>query len=109
MCCGSSPAWKKGAAMFKQILVAVDGSRTSSLPTSDRQCGRDGRTVRRRAAADQRAAAPPVMLAEYVPPDFELQQRRTAEDALSIIVRKSARPFARVIDRAAGRHPPESG
>src|SRR3954466_5491308 len=28
----------------------------------------------------------PVMLAEYVPPDFEAQQRRTAEDALSIIV-----------------------
>src|SRR5215470_13521227 len=27
----------------------------------------------------------PVMLAEYVPPDFEAQQRKAAEDALGII------------------------
>jgi len=27
----------------------------------------------------------PVMLAEYVPPDFEAQQRKAAEDALAII------------------------
>ena len=27
----------------------------------------------------------PVMLAEYVPPDFEAQQRKAAEDALTII------------------------
>ena len=27
----------------------------------------------------------PVMLAEYVPPDFELQQRKASEDALSRI------------------------
>ena len=31
----------------------------------------------------------PVMLAEYVPPDFEVQQRRTAEDALAIVVRET--------------------
>jgi len=27
----------------------------------------------------------PVMLAEYVPPDFETQQRKSAEDALAIV------------------------
>ncbi|MBN8964249.1 MAG: universal stress protein, partial [Rhizobiales bacterium] len=27
----------------------------------------------------------PAMLAEYVPPDFEIQQRKSAEDALAII------------------------
>ncbi|HEY6993359.1 MAG TPA: universal stress protein, partial [Xanthobacteraceae bacterium] len=27
----------------------------------------------------------PVMLAEYVPPDFEVQQRKAAEDALAIV------------------------
>lgn len=28
----------------------------------------------------------PVMLAEYVPPDFEVQQRKAAEEALAILV-----------------------
>jgi universal stress protein G len=30
----------------------------------------------------------PVMLAEYVPPDFDAQQRKSAEEALSIIARE---------------------
>jgi nucleotide-binding universal stress UspA family protein len=30
----------------------------------------------------------PVMLAEYVPPDFELQQRKAAEDALAIVTKE---------------------
>ena len=38
----------------------------------------------------------PVMLAEYVPPDFEVQQRKTAEDALGIVVTETALPPARV-------------
>jgi nucleotide-binding universal stress UspA family protein len=33
-------------------------------------------------------AVTPAMLAEYVPPDFEAQQRRSAEEALSIIVQE---------------------
>ena len=32
----------------------------------------------------------PVMLAEYVPPDFEVQQRKSAEDALAIMVKEIA-------------------
>jgi nucleotide-binding universal stress UspA family protein len=31
----------------------------------------------------------PVMLAEYVPPDFEVQQRKAAEDALAIVVKET--------------------
>jgi len=31
----------------------------------------------------------PVMLAEYVPPDFDVQQRKSAEDAMAIIARES--------------------
>src|SRR5260370_29556885 len=31
----------------------------------------------------------PVMLAEYVPPDFEAQQRKTSEDALAIVVKET--------------------
>jgi nucleotide-binding universal stress UspA family protein len=30
----------------------------------------------------------PVMLAEYVPPDFEVQQRKAAEDALAIVLKE---------------------
>jgi nucleotide-binding universal stress UspA family protein len=38
----------------------------------------------------------PVMLAEYVPPDFEVQQRKAAEDALGIVVKETGLPAARV-------------
>ena len=38
----------------------------------------------------------PVMLAEYVPPDFEVQQRRAAEDALAIVVKETGLPPSRV-------------
>ena len=31
----------------------------------------------------------PVMLAEYVPPDFDVQQRGSAEEALEIVARES--------------------
>jgi nucleotide-binding universal stress UspA family protein len=37
----------------------------------------------------------PVMLAEYVPPDFELQQRKSAEDALAIVVKETGLDAAR--------------
>ena len=30
----------------------------------------------------------PVMLAEYVPPDFDVQQRKSAEEAMGIIARE---------------------
>jgi len=36
----------------------------------------------------------PVMLAEYVPPDFEVQQRKAAEDA--IVVKETGLPPSRV-------------
>jgi universal stress protein G len=38
----------------------------------------------------------PVMLAEYVPPDFEVQQRKSAEDALAVLVRETGVDPARV-------------
>ncbi|MFL6800125.1 MAG: universal stress protein [Xanthobacteraceae bacterium] len=38
----------------------------------------------------------PVMLAEYVPPDFEVQQRKAAEDALAIVVKETGLPPQRV-------------
>jgi nucleotide-binding universal stress UspA family protein len=38
----------------------------------------------------------PVMLAEYVPPDFEVQQRKAAEDALALMVKEIGLGPARV-------------
>jgi universal stress protein F len=38
----------------------------------------------------------PVMLAEYVPPDFEVQQRKAAEDALAVMVKETGMPAHRV-------------
>ena len=38
----------------------------------------------------------PVMLAEYVPPDFETQQRKSAEDALAIICQETGLDPSRV-------------
>jgi nucleotide-binding universal stress UspA family protein len=48
----------------------------------------------------------PVMLAEYVPPDFEAQQRKSAEDALSIICKESGLDASRMtaIVRQGGIH-----
>jgi len=48
----------------------------------------------------------PVMLAEYVPPDFETQQRKAAEDALAIITKETGLDPARVssIVRQGGIH-----
>ena len=48
----------------------------------------------------------PVMLAEYVPPDFETQQRKSAEDALAIICKETGLDGTKVsaIVRQGGIH-----
>ena len=48
----------------------------------------------------------PVMLAEYVPPDFEAQQRKASEDALAIICKETKLDPSRVsaIVRQGGIH-----
>ena len=38
----------------------------------------------------------PVMLAEYVPPDFDAQQRTSAEEALRIVAKETGIPAERV-------------
>ncbi len=38
----------------------------------------------------------PVMLAEYVPPDFEAQQRAAAEEAIAIVAKETGLPPARI-------------
>jgi len=38
----------------------------------------------------------PVMLAEYVPPDFDAQQRSSAEEALNIVAKETGLPAERI-------------
>ena len=38
----------------------------------------------------------PVTLVEYVPPDFEVQQRAAAEEAIAIVAREAGLPSARI-------------
>jgi len=69
--------------MYKKILVPVDVAELDlARPAIETACAMattsDG-TVRLINVLPMT----PVMLAEYVPPDFDAQQRKTAEDALN--------------------------
>lgn len=82
--------------MFKQILVPIDLSDLEltkpALATAVSMAQQSGGTVR----LINVLPLTPVMLAEYVPPDFEAQQRQAAEDALTIITKEMGLEPARV-------------
>jgi universal stress protein G len=75
--------------MFRQILVPVDLADTdlakSAIETAVSLAHASGGSVRLLNVLPMT----PVMLAEYVPPDFDAQQRLSAEEALAIIARES--------------------
>jgi len=75
--------------MFKQILVPVDLADTdlakSAIETAVALANASGGSVRLLNVLP----ITPVMLAEYVPPDFDAQQRQSAEEALTIIAQES--------------------
>src|ERR1700688_3656705 len=74
--------------MFKQILVPVDLADTdlakSAIETAVSLANASGGSVRLLNVLP----ITPVMLAEYVPPDFDAQQRQSAEEALAIIAKE---------------------
>ena len=75
--------------MYKQILVPVDLSDPElakpALATAVMMVNQSGGTIR----LINIMPLTPVMLAEYVPPDFEVQQRKAAEDALAVVVKET--------------------
>jgi nucleotide-binding universal stress UspA family protein len=75
--------------MFKQILVPVDLADTdlakAAIETAVSLANASGGSVRLLNVLP----TTPVMLAEYVPPDFDAQQRQSAEEALTIIAKES--------------------
>jgi nucleotide-binding universal stress UspA family protein len=74
--------------MFKNILVPVDLADTDlakpAVDTALEMTKLSGGTVRLVNVLPMT----PVMLAEYVPPDFDAQQLKSAEDALALIARE---------------------
>jgi nucleotide-binding universal stress UspA family protein len=75
--------------MFNQILVPVDLADTdlakSAIETAVSLANASGGSVRLLNVLPDT----PVMLAEYVPADFDAQQRQSAEEALAIIAGES--------------------
>jgi nucleotide-binding universal stress UspA family protein len=77
------------APMFKSILVPIDLADTDlakpAISTAATLSSTYSGTVRLLNVLPMT----PVMLAEYVPPDFDVQQRQTSEEALAIVARES--------------------
>src|SRR5262245_58491594 len=86
----------RDVAMYKQILVPID--------LTDLDLAKPAITIAVSMAKLSSGSIrlinvlpmTPVMLAEYVPPDFEAQQRKAAEDALGIITRETGLETARM-------------
>lgn len=75
--------------MFQSILVPIDLADTDlakpAIETAASLSKSSGGLVR----LVNVMPITPVMLAEYVPPDFEIQQRQSSEEALAIVARES--------------------
>jgi nucleotide-binding universal stress UspA family protein len=75
--------------MYKNILVPIDLADPDlakpAVATALMMTGQSEGTIR----LVNVLPLTPVMLAEYVPPDFEMQQRKAAEDALAIVVKET--------------------
>jgi nucleotide-binding universal stress UspA family protein len=92
--------------MYKQILVPIDLTDTElakpAIKTATMMADESSGSVR----LVNVLPLTPVMLAEYVPPDFETQQRKASEDALAIILKESGFEPKRIsaIVRQGGVH-----
>ena len=82
--------------MYKHILIPVDLADPElakpALATAVMMAEQSGGTLRLMNVLP----LTPVMLAEYVPPDFEAQQRTSAEEALAIVAKETGLDPARV-------------
>ena len=82
--------------MYHQILVPIDLTDTElakpAIETAISLARMSGGSVRLMNVLPMT----PVMLAEYVPPDFDVQQRKSAEDAMRIVTAECGLDPARV-------------
>src|SRR3979409_2786325 len=77
------------AQMFKSILVPIDLADTDLAKPAIATAATLSETWSGAVRLLNVLPMPPVMLAEYVPADFDVQQRQTSEEALSIVARES--------------------
>jgi nucleotide-binding universal stress UspA family protein len=75
--------------MYKQILVPIDLSDVELAKPAVETAVMLAQASNGSIRLINVLAMTPVMLAEYVPPDFEAQQRAAAEEAIGIVVRET--------------------
>ena len=75
--------------MFKSILVPIDLADTNLAKPAIDTAATLSKTYGGAVRLLNVLPMTPVMLAEYVPADFDTQQRQTSEDALAIVARES--------------------
>ena len=82
--------------MYKRILVPIDLSDVELAKpaiASAMMMAKDGGGIVRLVNV---LPTTPVMLAEYVPPDFEAQQRAAAEEAIAIVAKETGLAAERI-------------
>ena len=82
--------------MYNKILVPVDLADTDLVKPAINTAVEMARSSNGSVRLVNVLAMTPVMLAEYVPPDFDVQQRKSAEEALSIIAQECGLDAGRV-------------
>lgn len=82
--------------MFKSILVPVDLTDSEFAKSAIDTALAMARVSQGSLRLINVLPMTPVMLAEYVPPDFDVQQRKTAEDDLAALARDSGLDASRI-------------
>ena len=75
--------------MFKSILVPIDLADTDLARPAIATAATLSKSMNGAVRILNVLPMTPVMLAEYVPADFDSQQRQTSEEALAIVARES--------------------
>jgi len=82
--------------MYSSVLLPIDLTDTrlakSAIDTALRVVGNSGGSIRFINVLPMT----PVMLAEFVPPDFDIQQQRSSEEALATVARETGLDPSRV-------------
>jgi nucleotide-binding universal stress UspA family protein len=82
--------------MYKHILVPVDLADTELAKPAIQAAVLLANMANSTVRVINVLPLTPVMLAEYVPPDFEAQQRKASEEAIAIIAQETGLEPARV-------------
>ena len=82
--------------MFRSILVPIDLADTDLAKPAIETAAALAQTWKGVVRLLNVLPTTPIMLAEYVPPDFDAQQRQTSQEALAIVARESGVEASRI-------------